>query len=190
MNQKRWTILLFAVLILAVIFIYQYYTSNYTNEGIADKVLNQDGYTVTLRSEHIPVEIFVKPEWITFKVNDPMKQDIRVAELHNSNLLLDVLNRGSDIYFTFKTTFNMENPSGVFIYNGIFHEDGISTYSSANVRLFDKNMREFSVGQTGVGPGASFSFGIDPEEQKLIREGFYVKYDDFNVYNYVKDSFK
>ncbi len=68
MNQKRWTILLFAVLILAVIFIYQYYMSNYTNEGIADKVLNQDGYTVTLKSEHIPVEIFVEPEWITFNV--------------------------------------------------------------------------------------------------------------------------
>lgn len=47
-------------------------------------------------------------------------------------------------------------------------------------------MKEFSVGQTGTGPEASFSFGIRPEEQELISEGFYVKYDGYNLYAYSK----
>ena len=57
MNNRRWAVLSTVILIVAAIFIYQYYQSEYTSEATAEKVLNQDGYTVTLRSEHIPVEI-------------------------------------------------------------------------------------------------------------------------------------
>ncbi|MGO4530388.1 hypothetical protein AB4Z30_15000 [Paenibacillus sp. 2TAF8] len=101
MNNRSRALLSTVIVIVAAIFIYQYYKSEYTSEAIAEKVLNQDGYTVTLRSEHIPVEIFVKPEWITFNVDEPMKKDIQAAEIHNSNLLLDVVNRGNDIYFSY-----------------------------------------------------------------------------------------
>lgn len=186
MNNRRWVVLSTVILIAAAVFIYRYYLSNSTSEAITEKVLNQDGYTVTLRSEHIPVKIFVKPEWINFNVDEPMKKDIKVAEIHNSNLLLDVVNRGNDIYFSFRTIFNMHDPSGVFIYNGYFTDEGISTPTDTNVKLYDKHGKEITVSQTGLGPGAAFSFGIEEEKQKLIKEGFYVKYDDFNVYNYMK----
>lgn len=74
MNNRRWVLLSTVILIIAAIFIYQYYKSDSPSEAITEKVLNQDGYTVTLRSEHIPVEIFVKPEWINFNVDEPMKK--------------------------------------------------------------------------------------------------------------------
>ncbi|WP_339836830.1 hypothetical protein [Paenibacillus sp. FSL R7-0272] len=186
MNNRRWVLLSTVILIIAAIFIYQYYKSDSPSEAITEKVLNQDGYTVTLRSEHIPVEIFVKPEWINFNVDEPMKKDIQAAEIHNSTLLLDVVNRGNDIYFSFRTIFNMNNPSGAFIYNGYFTEEGIQTYTDTNVKLYDTNGEEIAVSQTGLGPGAAFSFGIEEEQQKLIKEGFYVKYNDFNVYNYME----
>lgn len=80
----------------------------------------------------------------------------------------------------------MHDPSGVFIYNGYFTDEGISTPTDTNVKLYDKHGKEITVSQTGLGPGALFSFGIEEEKQKLIKEGFYVKYDDFNVYNYMK----
>ncbi|MEK5057990.1 hypothetical protein BK126_06845 [Paenibacillus sp. FSL H7-0326] len=186
MNKRR-NVILVCCAIIIFIFIYNYYNLNYTNESITSNVINQDGYSLTLQVEQIPIEIFIKPEWITFNPEERKEQDIELLETYNTNLLLDdVWNRGNDIYFSFKTTFNMKYKAGEFIYNGFFNDDGTFTTPSAKVRLYDINMKEFSVGQTGTGPEASFSFGIRPEEQELISEGFYVKYDGYNLYAYSK----
>lgn len=186
MKKRNIVVLLSVSFILIFLFIYKYYTLNYTNEGITNKVLNQDGYALTLRTPEMPIQIFVKSEWIPFSAGEPLKRDIKVLETHSSNVILDVQNRDDDIYFSFRTTFNMDDPSGEFIYNGLFNAGGTFTYSPEEVRLYDKNMNQLSVGQTGIGPEASFSFGIETEEQKLISEGFYVKYDGYNVYDYSK----
>ena len=80
----------------------------------------------------------------------------------------------------------MKYKTGELLYNGFLNEDGTFTSPSGELKLYDQNMNEFPVGQIGTGPGSSFSFGIQPEEQKLISEGFYVMYSGFNVYKYNK----
>lgn len=187
MNKRKFIILSSVILLVTIILFYRYYTINFTNEGIANKVIDRDGYSLSLETEQIPLEIFIKPEWIAFNQDERKELKIHLLEMHNTNILLDnVWNRGNDIYFSFSTTFNMKYKAGELLYNGFLNEDGTFTSPSGELKLYDKNMNELSVGQIGIGPGSSFSFGIQPEEQKLISEGFYVKYNGFNLYNYYK----
>ncbi|KOP67253.1 hypothetical protein AMS62_19865 [Bacillus sp. FJAT-18019] len=186
MKSKK-IVFIIVILIITLIFVYRYYTSNYTNEGIINNIIDRDGYSLTLESEQIPLEIFIKPEWIAFNQDERKELKVKVLKLYNTDIWLDnVWNRGNDIYFSFTTSFNMNYKAGELMYNGFFNTNGTFTTPSGEVRLYDKNLNEFTVGQTGTGPEAAFSFGIQPEEQKLISEGFYVKYNGYNLYVYSK----
>ncbi|NOU98619.1 hypothetical protein GC097_01075 [Paenibacillus sp. LMG 31457] len=73
------------------------------------------------------------------------------------------------------------------MYNGIFNEDGtFSTPSPGEITIYDKDRNKIPLGQHGYGPGADFSFGIQPQDQKLIQNGFYIKYTGYILYNYSK----
>ncbi|GIO91063.1 hypothetical protein [Paenibacillus lactis] len=187
MTKRKNIVLVLLILSVIVILIYRSYTINFTNEGIINKVIDRDGYSLSLETKQIPVEIFIKPEWIAFNLDERKELKIPLLEMHNTNILLDnVWNRGNDIYFSFTTTFHMKYKAGKLLYNGFLNEDGTFTSPAGELKLYDQNMNEFPVGQIGTGPGSSFSFGIQPEEQKLISEGFYVMYSGFNLYNYYK----
>lgn len=175
MTKPKRIVLFCLTSIVVLIFAYKYYGSNYTNEGILNNVIDKDGYSLSLETEEIPLELFIKPEWIAFYQDERKELKVKLIELHNTTIWLDnVWNRGNDIYFSFTTSFNMNYKAGKFLYNGIFNTDGTFTSPSGDVKLYDKDMNEFTVGQIGFGPEAAFSFGIQPEEQKLISEGFYV----------------
>lgn len=185
MKKRKKILFIFLISAISIIFIFKFYTLNFTNEGIINNVIKLEGYSLSLKTEKIPVEIFIKPEWIAFNQDERKALNIKVLEISNTNIILDnVWNRGNDIYFSFTTTYNMEYKAGEFLYNGLFNADGTFTTSSGNMKLFDKNMNEFSVGQTGTGPKAAFSFGVQPEEQDFMSEGFYVKYNGYNLYSY------
>lgn len=187
MTKRKNIVLIFLILLVIVTLIYRAYTIHFTNEAIINKVIDREEYSLSLETKQIPVELFIKPEWIAFNKDERKELTIDLLEMHNTNILLDnVWNRGNDIYFSFATIFNMKYKEGEFLYNGFFNDDGTFTSPLEEVKLYDKNMNEFPVGQTGTGPEASFSFGIQPEEQELIREGFYVKYNGFNLYRYYR----
>lgn len=173
MIKSKKIVFIIVTLIITLIFGYRYCTSNYTNEGIINNIIGRDGYSLSLESEQIPLEIFIKPEWIAFNQDERKELKVKVLELYNTDIWLDnVWNRGNDIYFSFTTSFNMNYKAGEFIYNGFFNTNGTFTTPSGEVKLYDKNLNEFSVGQTGTGPGASFSFGVQPEDQKKLEKDF------------------
>lgn len=186
--MKRKTALILMVFAVVVIG-YQYYYSNYTDTGIFDNVIKRQGYTLKQIKKPVSVELFIKPEWIPFKSDEQKKLTIKLIEKNSTNVFVDnVLNRGNDIYFNFHTTFNMKHNNGEFLYNGVFNDDGtFTTYGSPyDFILYDKNGNKIDVGQTGDGPNADFSFGVNPENQELLRDGFYVKYSGFILYEYSK----
>lgn len=167
---------------------YDQYTAFYSDKGILNHVIQRDGYSLALKSERLPIEIFIKPEWIAFGPDERKELKIKVFETNHTSIYLDqVWNRGNDIYFSLHTTFEMNAAGGDFLYNGIFNEDGtFTTLNFDDIVLYDTNKDNIGVGQTGNGPNADFSFGIEPQNQKLIQEGFYVKYSGFNLYEYAK----
>lgn len=187
--MKKVTICTYILISSVIVFgvIYRLFNFQYSNEGIFNKDIEREGYSITLKTENIPVEIYIKPEWIAFNQDERKELNINVLKINNTNIILEnVLNRGSDIYFSFKTTLDEDSESNEFMYNGQLNDDGSFTTPTGEERVFDKNMDEISIGQSGSGPKTTFSFGIDSENQHLISEGFYVRCKGYNLYEYSK----
>ncbi|GIO52079.1 hypothetical protein [Paenibacillus cineris] len=185
-TERKRTVMIIAVIIVILVG-YRIYALNYTDEGIMDHVFRHKGYAVDLVKEQVPVKIFVKPEWIAFGQDERKDLKVEVLDLNHTRILLDnVWNRGNDIYFSFEAFPGWEHRSGEFMYNGKLNPDGSVSLQGPHLRLTDMNGHEIPVGQCGEGPRISFSFGINPEDYHLIRDGFYVEYSDFNVYRYAK----
>jgi hypothetical protein len=187
MNNRQKVFVISLALIFIICIIYRYYTLNYSNEGILNNVTSRDGYSLTLKQEQVPIEVYIKPDWISFNPDDGKELNIKLLEMHNTNINLDnVLNRGNDIYFSFHSTFNMKYNNGEFLYNGLFNEDGSFSSPTGEIIVYDKDRNKIPIGQIGYGPGADFSFGIQPQDQKLIQNGFYVRYTGYILYDYSK----
>lgn len=185
-TERKRTIVIIAVIIV-IVGGYRIYALNYSDEGIMDHVIAHKGYDVKLVKEQVPVNIFVKPEWIAFGQDERKDLKVEVLEMNHTRILLnDVLNRGNDIYFSFEAFPGWEHRSGEFMYNGKVNPDGSVTTQGPNLRLTNRSGKEIPFGQSGQGPRISFSFGINPKYHHLIRDGFYVEYSDFNVYRYAK----
>ena len=120
------------ILIVMVLMFYRYYNLNYTQQAILDNVTNRDGYSLINQQEQVPIEVFIKPDWIPFKPNERKELNVQLLKIHNTTIILDnVWNRGTsgnDIYFSIHAAFNMKYKAGEFLYNGLFNEDG--TFSS------------------------------------------------------------
>ena len=188
MNKKRIIYTISFITILIVFLLFNYYTLNFSNEGILENVINKHGYSVNIKKEQVLIEVYIKPEWITFEPDEKKNLNVKVLEINNTNITLDnVWNRGNDIYFSFHTTTNMKYSSGEFLYNVVLNEDGTFTQPSpGKILIYDENHKNIPVGQTGYGPGGDFSFGIQPENQINIKNGFYVNYTGYILYEYIK----
>ncbi len=182
----------FAVIVSVFILLlsYQYYNANYSNHGILGKVQNRNGYILTQVQNPISLRFFIKPEWIPYTSDQKLLLNEQLLNVNSTNIVLDnVWNRGNDIYFSFRTTYDLNYQGGEFIYNGIFNEDGSFSWNSRidGIVLYDVNGTRVSMGQTGTGPESDFSFGIEPEDYAMIKDGFYVEYNDFILYQYTRE---
>jgi hypothetical protein len=83
----------------------------------------------------------------------------------------------------------MNRKNGSFLYNGIFNNHGSFTDNMRDndIILYTKDNERIEVGQRGIGPGSDFSFGIEPEDYEKIKNGFYVEYSGFILYEYLKE---
>lgn len=187
-NRSKKYSIISVVIILAIIVGYRYYTLYFSNTGIFTNVTQRDGYALTLQQEQVPIEVFIDPEWIPFQEDERKELNMKLLEVHDTTLYLtDVWNRGQDIYFSFHAEHHMDYKRGEFLYNGVFNEDGTFTSPSVGgITLYDKENNPLAIGQTGYGPDADFSFGISIQDQELIKNGFYVKYTGYILYDYSK----
>jgi hypothetical protein len=170
---------------------YQYYVTSYSDHGILEKVTNRNGYVLNQVQEPISIKLFIRPEWIPFDTDSKLFLNEEVLKIHSTKIILDnVWNRGNDIYFSFRTKYDLNYREGEFIYNGNFNEDGTFSWSSKidGTILYDKEQKRFTVGQTGSGPESDFSFGIGPENYLTIKDGFYIEYNNFILYQYARSK--
>lgn len=182
-----------AIITIFIIFIamFLYYSNNYTNAAILKNAQSRQGYSLNVSRKTVDIELFIKPEWIPFSSNEEKNLNIILCEKNNTNIILtQVWNRGNDIYFSFDTSYDLDYDEGEFLYNGIFNQDG--TFSWNNdldaLSVYDRLNNPIEIGQTGLGPGSAFSFGIEPEQHNQIRDGFYVKYSGMTLYGYSKNK--
>ncbi|REE88941.1 hypothetical protein A8990_10737 [Paenibacillus taihuensis] len=154
------------------------------------KILEADGYVVKQLRDSQPFEIFIKPEWIPFKSEERLKENHKLVQLNQTTIYLqDVWNRGkfaNDIYFSFHTTYQLNRDNGTFMSNNSYNGVGTisSFYSIDAFTIYDSKHHEIIIGETGSGPGSDFSFAVDYDQLKDIKNGFYLKYTGMHVYAY------
>lgn len=190
MTKKK--VYLLIIIIMGFFFLigYLFYSENYSNEGILQNVTKRDGYKLHLIKKDVTVEFYIKPKWIPFNSDEKKEFNKEIITENNTTIILDtVWDRGNDIYFNFDTKYKMNYNNGNFMYNGIFNKDGTFTTNGSftDFYLYNNNGEKVGVGQSGRGPQSSFGFAVEPENYDLIRDGFYVKYSGFNLYEYDKD---
>lgn len=188
--KKKIPLIVMGILIIFIGIGVYYYINHFTSMAILKNASNREGYSLNIRKEPVEIELFIKPEWIPFDSDKPKNYNVKVCENNNTDIILtQVWNRGNDIYFTFDTSYHLNYKKGEFLYNGLFNDDG--TFTSNNntndFLVYNLESESINLGQKGIGPNSSFSFGIQPEEYDKIRNGFYIKYSGMILYSYSLD---
>ncbi len=185
--KKKIPLVIIGVLIIIIGVGVSYYMNHFSNTAILNNITNRKGYSLNIHKEPVEVELYIKPEWIPFDSDKPKNLNIKLCEKNNTDIILtQVWNRGSDIYFSFDTSYHLDYKNGEFLYNGFFYEDGMFR-SNNNINdffVYNSEKESIFLGQLGFGPNSAFSFGIDPDEYNKIRNGFHIKYSGLILYSY------
>ncbi|QUG40038.1 hypothetical protein KD050_11985 [Psychrobacillus sp. INOP01] len=186
MNRKISILFLLIIFVMVGIFIYN---EQFSADAIKKKIVNQKDYTFKLQKENVPIEFFIKSDWIPLSSEEPLKIDEIVYTDDQTNVvLMEVMKRGEHLTFSFDTKYRLNRESGNLLVNYTINPGGgITTESSMNdILLFDKNHNKIETDGVGMGPDEMFGFDIEQGEYPAIIDGFYVKYNVFNKYSYKK----
>lgn len=169
------------------------YNPQLSNNALEQQVLSQQKYYLILQDRKVPIDIFVKPEWIPKAQDEEIIIQEVVATIEGNDILLDnVAYRENDIYFSFTTKNNMQRNGGILIANQIIEKNG--EVSSGNflslLNLSNANGEVIIPGQLGIGPRFDFSLGVELEDAPSIQQGFYVKNASYMLYRYKKKFFE
>ncbi|QWU16043.1 hypothetical protein SAMN04487895_102285 [Paenibacillus sophorae] len=186
-NKVILTVILFIILLFCAFRGWDFFQKHNKNKEVLNNILYHQDYKVSAINNPVVIELFVSPNWIPFNEKKPLNINKKLMNMHDTNIILkEVWNRGNDIYFSFHTTYNLDDQSGYFLYNMKINGDGTfeSTGSYSDFHIFDVNKHEIQLGETGWGPESDFSFSIEPEEYEKIKSGFYINYSGMMLYKY------
>jgi hypothetical protein len=188
MKNKNVLLTLGLTLVVAL-FGFAIYNNQFSEKGIYNNVINQNGYEVYEIQKPIQFTVFIDPSWIPTKENEVIELNEEIAKVSNVGIVLkSVMHRGNDIYFNFDDIPYITFEKGEFLHNYEINEDGTSTTFSLSdgYYMYKKDGAEILVGQRGIGPSARFSFGINIEFYDQITDGFYLDYKGSILYGYAK----
>lgn len=165
------------------------YNEQFSADAIKKKIVNQKGYTIELQKENVPIEFFIKSDWIPLSSEEPLKIDEIVYTDDQINVvLMEVMKRDKHLNFSFDAKNRLNRKSGDLLVNYTINPDGGITTKSGidDIQLFDKNHNKIETDGIGMGPDEMFGFNIEQGKYSTIKDGFYVRYNVLNKYSYKK----
>ncbi|KRF31658.1 hypothetical protein [Paenibacillus sp. Soil787] len=187
MKFKLIAVLFFIIIIFSSIF---YFAKQYNSDPY--DVFRNKEYLVKEIRNPVPIEIFIKPQWIPFDTTKPKNINLNMITMNNTTIeLQQIWNRGEfakDIYLSFHVKYRPFLKQGDFLSNKIFTSDGAfrDNISFDHFTINDIDHKVINIGQIGEGPNSDFSFGINSDQFKEIRNGFYLTYSGMVLYEYEK----
>ncbi|MCR8644304.1 hypothetical protein NV379_16750 [Paenibacillus sp. N1-5-1-14] len=156
-----------------------------------EQVFSQNGYSIELMEKAVPLEFFIKPDWITFDTYERKKHQLKLYDENKTQIYLNEIwleEFGDELQVGFHISRILDHEEGNFLSNTIFYPDGKNSvnFEREQFAIFDSNHQEIEVKQIGASE-SSFSLGIDKKQLPRIKNGFYVKYTGMNLYQYEKD---
>lgn len=181
MNPRTKAILLTLLTGVTVFLIFIFIKANYF-EVTLDSIVSNKNYKITEIEKNVTMSFFVGPELIS---NNNTKGNNKVFEINEHQILLDsVIDRNSDIYFSFHTNLKLSKKKGSFIHPGVLGSNRLFSTPTEEIKLFTTDNEIIKMTQVGFGPSSDFSFGIEKSEEDTIMNGFIVQFNGFSHYNY------
>ena len=176
--------LLLVVLLSAGAWIY-----HHRSEAVYERILQQDGYTLTLIKEQIATEFFLKPEWIPEKTGEEKRLNVVIGEKFATKIVLEkVGKRERDFYIQLNAMPYPDRRSGQFLTTTLVHPNG--SYSTPG--HLDRWVVTDPAGQdilnmnysSGDGPGNLSMLFIDDTHLEKLEQGAHVRFSGYNLYGY------
>lgn len=83
-NWKLWSVILLVLILIVASWLYQN-----RRTAVYERIIQQDGYTLSLVDEGITAEFFLKPEWIPERDGEEKKLNLVIEEKFDTKIILE-----------------------------------------------------------------------------------------------------
>lgn len=182
----KWKVLLGIVLIVIVIAASWLYRNR--GEAVYERVINQDGYTLSLVKEGIAVEFFLEPEWIPKQAGEETRLNLVLEEKFDTIVVLEkVAKRENDFYIQLNTIPHPNRTSGQLLSTSLIANGSFtSTGSFTKWQVTDTAGHDLLAGNfgTGDGPGNLSSLFINDSDREKFAQGADIRFSGYYLYGY------
>lgn len=175
-------------IVLVVVLIAANWLYQNRSEAVYERIIRQDGYTLSLVKEGISADFFLKPEWIPIRDGEEKRLDLVIEEKFDTKIVLEkVAKRGKDFYIQLNTIPYPNRTSGHLITTSLITDGSFtSTGSFAKWEVTDAAGYDLLGGSfgTGDGPGNLSSLFINDEDREKFEQGANVRFSGYYLYGY------
>lgn len=156
------------------------------SEAVYDRIINQQGYSMSLVKEGVSVGFFLKPEWIPKEVGET-QLDLVIARKFDSDIVLEkVGKRETDFYIQLNVVPHPDRTSGQLLNTSIITNHSFTSTGGFKWKLTDdagNDLLENHYG-TGEGPGNTSVIFIEDTDRDKFSQGANVHYSGYSLYGY------
>ncbi|MDF2724080.1 MAG: hypothetical protein K0Q59_3755, partial [Paenibacillus sp.] len=177
----------FGIVLIVILIVANWLYQN-RSEAVYERIIQQDGYTLSLVTEGISAQFFLKPEWIPKQNGEEKRLNLVIEAKFDTKIVLEkVAKREKDFYIQLNTIPYPDRSSGQLlstnlIANGSFTSAG--GYPKWQITDAEGRSLLGSSFGTGDGPGNLSALFIDDADLEKFDQGAYVRFSGYNLYGY------
>ncbi|MFK7695028.1 hypothetical protein [Paenibacillus sp. HJGM_3] len=184
----KWKVSFGIVLVVILIAVNWFYQNR--SEAVYERIIHQDGYTLSLVKEGIATEFFLKPEWIPERVGEEKRLNLVIEEKFDTEIVLEkVAKREKDFYIQLNTVPHPNRTSGQLLSTSLIENGSFTSTGSFNkwqvTDVAGDDLLGGSFG-TGEGPGNLSVISVGDTDREKFSLGANVRYSGYYLYGYQK----
>ncbi|MCM3630710.1 hypothetical protein M3194_25585 [Paenibacillus glycanilyticus] len=159
---------------------------NNRSSAVYQRIINQDGYSLSLVKEGISAEFSLKPEWIPEEVGET-ELDLVIAKKFDSDIVLEkVGKRENDFYIQLNVVPHPNRSSGQLLHISRITNDTFTYTGGFKWTITDPTGKDVLGNQYGAGegPGNLSDIFIDDVHREKFKDGVTVRYSGYYLYGY------
>ncbi|MFF2480737.1 hypothetical protein [Paenibacillus sp. NPDC058071] len=183
----KWKFLL--PIVLAVILLTGSWMYHNRSDAVYDRIINKNGYALSLVKEQVAVEFTLKPEWLPKKDGEENRLKLVIAEKFGTQIILDsIIKNANELHIELNAVSHPDRESGQLLTAFYINPNGSFTTNSDFNRwsITDSAGRDLLGGQFGMGDGPGNLTGISIESSQLhkFEQDVLVRFSGYNLYSY------
>ncbi|MCI3920734.1 hypothetical protein MO973_10870 [Paenibacillus sp. TRM 82003] len=181
----RWKLSLAIVMVAAVTTAFWLY--HHRSEALYDRIIHQDGYSLSLIQEGVAAEFFLKPEWIPKEKDAKTELNLVVAELFDTDIVLEgVLRQEDGVHIQIAAVPKPNRSAGLTLSTYLIENGGFTSTSGNEWTVTDAAGNDLLKDGYGSGEGSGNHnwVVIRTEDLAKLEQGAYVRHAGYYLYAY------